>query len=127
MQPNTGYHKSHENSLHVIVSGANEPNLISVKPLGETQIKVTWQSLTHVDSDKQYLYKLYIDDHLEYFGKDVMYIVRRLTPDSIYHFKLRWCVRVKHKHHCSPFSKTLSGTTAQSSKFSLFMSVTFTQ
>ena len=96
-------------------SGAFLPNLTTVETWGETQIKVTWQPFEHVDSDKPHFYELYIDDHLEYFGNDVIYIARRLNPDTMYHFKLRSCIQ--GSKICSPFSKTLSGTTALSRKF----------
>ncbi|XP_028392902.1 uncharacterized protein LOC114517404 [Dendronephthya gigantea] len=95
-------------------SGSLQPNLTSVETWGETQIKVTWEPFHLVESDEPHFYELYIDEHLEYFGNDVIYIARRLTPDTIYHFKLRSCVQ--NNQVCSLFSKILSGTTAPSGK-----------
>ena len=97
-----------------------QPNLTTVEALSETQIEVTWQPFDHVDDNKPHVYELYIDDYLEYFGNDVIYIARRLTPDTMYHFKLRSCVRDNERQDCSLFSKTLSGTTNQSRKFETF-------
>lgn len=96
------------------ITGSLQPNLTSVETWGETQIKVTWQPVDFADGDGPHFYELYIDEHLEYFGNDVIYIARRLTPDTMYHFKLRSCAQ--NNHVCSFFSKTLSGTTAPSRK-----------
>lgn len=95
-------------------SGEDQPNVTTVETWGETQIKVTWQPYEHAQSSKPHHYELHIDDHLEYFGNDVMYVARRLTPDTIYHFKLRWCI--EDTNQCSQFSKTLPGVTARSQK-----------
>ena len=97
-------------------SGMPQPNLTTVEALSETQIEVTWQPFDHLDDNKPHVYELYIDDYLEYFGNDVIYIARRLTPDTMYHFKLRSCVRDSERQDCSMFSKTLSGTTNESPK-----------
>jgi hypothetical protein len=105
----------------IFISGTLQPNLTTVEALSETQIEVSWQPFDQKDNHKPHVYELYIDDHLEYFGNDVVYIARRLTPDTMYHFKLRSCVRDDEGQKCSTFSKTLSGTTKQSRKFWMFL------